>query len=167
MNVYCPSIPACALSLGLMASLASVAVRAGEPLIESQDFVMNNEVIANCGDFKIIGDGAGNTRIWTYFDSAGDPVKLVLHGFYKGMLTNSVTGKFLTDDPSVANITVDLIKQIETNIGAFFTITVPGSGIVYFETGRIVYAGDGTPIFMAGQHQPPAEYIAMMCEALR
>lgn len=167
MNVHRRSVPACALCLGLMASLAPVATRAAGPLIETQDFVMNNELIANCGDFKIVGDGAGNTRIWTYLDSAGDPVKLVLHGFYKGTMTNSVTGKFLTDDPSVANITVDLIKQTQTNVGAFFTITVPGSGVVYFETGRIVYAGDGTPIFMAGQHQPPAESLAILCEALR
>jgi hypothetical protein len=167
MNVNSRPGLACALAAILMAGFAPVAARAGEPLIETQDFVMNHEVIANCGDFKIIGDGVGYTRLWTYFDSAGDPVKLVLHGFAKGIMANSVTGKFLTDDPSVANITVDLIKQTETNIGAFFTITVPGSGIVYFETGRIVYAGDGTPIFMAGQHQTPAEFIPVLCEALR
>jgi len=152
----------CAGGLGLAAPAGASA-----PQIESFDVVTDHEPIARCGDFKIIADGVGSTRITTYFDSAGRPTRVVLHGRYEGLLTNSVTGYSITDAPSVANITVDLIQQTQTNVGAFFTITIPGKGVVFFDVGRLVFAGEGAPVFLAGQHHPPEESIGILCDALR
>lgn len=82
-------------------------------------------------------------------------------------MTNSVTGASLADAPSVANITFDLVTGTQTNIGAFFTVTVPGKGAVLIEAGRIVFDGNGPPVFIAGPHRPPDETIGILCDALR
>ena len=145
----------------------STRASAGGPLIEESVFTVDNEPIANCGDFHIIANGSGKNRLITYFDGNGDPIRLTFQGRYRGTLTNSVTGFSLDDAPSVANIFVDLVEGTQTNIGAFFTVTVPGGGTVLIEAGRIVFAGAGPPAFIAGPHLPPDQQIDALCSALR
>jgi len=83
-------------------------------------------------------------------------------------MTNSVTGSYLLDAPSVANITLDLVEGTQTNIGAFFTVTVPGRGAILIDAGRIMFEGGmGPPIFIAGPHRPHDETIGILCDALR
>jgi hypothetical protein len=156
-----------AVALCLVSLLALSPASAGSPLIEEFDFVINHDLFANCGDFQLIADGAGHNRITTFFDNEGNPIRVAFQGRYKGTITNSVTGAFLTDDPSVANITFDLIKGTQTNIGAFFTVTTPGDGVVLIEAGRIVFDGNGPPIFIAGPHLPGSQTLGILCDALR
>jgi len=158
-----------ALSLALGTALvpAAFAAHAVVPYTEQSDFVVEGEPMAGCGDFVIIADGAGTTRTTTYFDKDGAPIRVAFHGRYNGTMTNSSTGYSITDAPSVANITFDLVNGTQTNIGAFFTVTVPGVGAVLMEAGRIVFDGGGPPIFIAGPHLPPGAQIAVLCEALR
>jgi len=59
-------------------------------------------------------------------DGEGQPIRVLFQGRYTGTITNSVTGASLVDSPSVANITFDLIDGTQTNVGAFFNITVLG-----------------------------------------
>ena len=157
----------CAIALGLLGIPAPSRARAAGPLIEEFDFVVDQEPAGNCGDFHIVADGTGRVRITTFFDRDGNPIRVAFHGRYKGTLTNSVTGASLLDAPSVANITFDLINGTQTNIGAFFTVTLPGQGTILIEAGRIVFDGSGPPIFIAGPHLPPDEQISALCEALR
>lgn len=140
---------------------------AGAPLMEEFDIIPDNELFANCGDFLIIANGAGHSRLTTYFNRDGQPIRVQFHGHYSGTLTNSVTGASLVDSPSVANITFDLINGTQTNVGPFFNITVPGQGNVYFQVGRIVFDGNGPPVFIAGQQPPPPQTLAILCNALR
>ena len=143
------------------------SANAGSPVIERFDFTVVQEPMAGCGDFEIIADGQGTNRITTFFDNAGNPIRVAFQGHYNGTMTNSVTGFALMDMPSVANITFDLVAGTQTNIGAFFTVTVPGAGVIVVEAGRIVFDGSGPPIFVAGPHRPPDETIEMLCNALR
>ena len=152
----------CALSL-----LVPFPAIASEPQVEAFDFIIDHEVIASCGDFNIIADGTGTTRIWTYFDREGNPVRVIIHGLYNGTLTNSVTGFSIIDAPSVSQITVDLVNGTQTNVGAFFTVTIPSEGVVFFDAGRLVFDGNGPPVFIAGQHHPPDESISILCDALQ
>jgi len=137
------------------------------PLIEESVFTIDNEAIANCGDFHIISNGSGTNRLITFFGGNGDPVRITFQGRYRGTLTNSATGFSLVDAPSVANIFVDLVQGTQTNVGAFFTVTLPGRGRVLMDAGRIVFSGSGDPIFIAGQHLPPDQSIDVLCNALR
>lgn len=152
------------LAIGLV--LLPTAAFALQPLVETFPVTSDNELFAHCGSFDIISNGEGTVRLTTYFDNAGQPIRVLLQGRYRGTLTNSVTGSFLLDSPSVANITVDLITGVQTNVGVFFNITSPGAGNVYFDAGRVVFDGVGPPVFVAGQQHPPWETVAILCDAL-
>ena len=155
------------ISIVLVFVLTPVPAGAGAPLIEEFDTVAVNEIFANCGNFLIIANGTGHSRLTTYFNRDGQPIRVQFHGHYSGTLTNSVTGEFLVDYPSVANITFDLVNGTQTNVGPFFNITVPGQGNVYFQVGRIVFDGNGPPVFIAGQQPPPPQTVAILCQALQ
>jgi hypothetical protein len=157
----------CAVTFCLVCLPVPSPARAGGPLIEVYDFTEDDEVMANCGDFKIIVNGVGTIRLTTFFDRNGNPIRVALHGVYNGTMTNSVTGFSLADAPSVANITYDLVDGTQTNVGAFFTVTGPGHGAILIEAGRIVFDGNGPPVFIAGPHLPPNETIGTLCDALR
>ena len=170
MRIHSAAPPARLAATGLLLAatlMTSVTTRAAQPFIEDFDFSSNGDVLASCGSFDILSDGVGTVRLTTYFDRNGQPDRVVLHGVASGTLTNSVTGAFLVDSPSVANITVDLVAETETRVGTFFNVTVPGIGHVYFDTGRLEYDGNGLPIFVAGQQHAPAETVAILCTALQ
>jgi len=152
--------------LALLPALAAPAL-AGEPDVQTTEFAVDHEPMANCGDFTIFADGYGSTRLTTYFDRTGQPIRAAFHGRYNGMMTNSVTGATLLDAPSVANITFDLVAGTQTNVGAFFTVTGAGAGTVLIDAGRIVFDGSGPPVFVAGPHRPPDDTLALLCDALR
>ena len=146
----------------------SFTVSADGPLIEEFEYVVDHEVIANCGDFQIIADGSGRNRITTFLDREGNPIRVAFQGRYFGTMTNSVTGFYILDSPSVANITLDLVEGTQINIGAFFTVTLPGQGTILIDAGRIVFEeGAGAPVFIAGPHRPHNESIGILCHALR
>lgn len=167
MNIILRLSFVCTVAFCLVGLTAPSPAKADGPYVEAFDFVIDHEPVANCGDFTIIADGGGRNRITTFLDREGNPIRIAFQGRYRGTLTNSVTGASLVDAPSVANITIDLIEGTQTNVGAFFTVTIPGRGAVFFEAGRLVFAGDGPPVFLAGQHHPPDESIAILCDALR
>ena len=157
----------CAVLLGVAVLPTLPPVRADGPLVEEFSFVVDQELMANCGDFQIIADGAGNIRLTTFFDREGNPIRVAFHGRYRGTMTNSVTGAVLLDAPSVANITFDLVAGTQTNVGAFFNVTAPGEGAILIEAGRIVFDGNGPPVFIAGPHRPSDETLGILCDALR
>lgn len=151
----------------LLSAVASTAAIAAQPFTERFDFVQDAEPMADCGDFIIVADGAGSTQLTTFFDRHGAPSRLTLHGNYSGLMTNSESGKSIADAPSIANITVDLVTGVQTNVGAYWTVTAPGQGVVLIEAGRLVFDGEGPPVFIAGPHLPPPAMIAVLCDALR
>jgi len=156
------------LLTSLLCLAAMPALGAGHPpTIEAFEDVQAPQPMANCGDFLIIVEGIGSNRLTTYYDAGGAPVRVSFHGIYNGTMTNSATGKVLTDTPSVIRTTIDLLAGTQTTVGAAWTVTVPGEGVVLVEAGRLVFAGNGPPVFIAGPHLPPPETIATLCRALR
>jgi len=157
------------LLLALAALLGStvVAAQSRPPQQERFDFAYEGEPVASCGDFVMLSDGAGTTHLTTYFGRSGSPERVTLHGVYNGLLTNPLNGKTLADAPSVPFITIDLASGVRTNIGTYWNVTLPGEGVIVIEAGRLVFDGEGPPVFIAGPHLPPPETIALLCEALR
>ena len=149
----------------LVASL--VPAHAAAPVQDRFDFSYEAEPMASCGDFTILLDGAGTTHLTTYFDRHGAPARVTLHGHYSGLMTNPLNGNALADAPSVAFVTVDLQTGVQTSIGTYWNVTLPGEGVVVIEAGRLVFDGAGPPVFIAGPHLPPPATIALLCEALR
>ena len=70
-------------------------------------------------------------------------------------------------DRSASLETIDLVAGTQTTVGATWTVTVPGEGAILIEAGRLVFDGNGPPVFIAGPHRPPPETIATLCRALR
>ena len=62
-------------------------------------------------------------------------------------MTNSVMRCSLLDAPSVANITLDLVEGMQINIGAFFTVTLPGQWTILIDAGGVVFEGVRVPRF--------------------
>ena len=162
-----PGSIALAVAASLLAAAPLVSAGGHPPQIEAFESVQQPEPMARCGDFLIIVEGIGSNRLTTHFDASGQPVRTQFHGIYNGTMTNSLTGKFLTDAPSVVSMTVDLVSGTRTVVGAAWTVTVPGIGPVLIEAGRLVFDGAGPPVFIAGQHLPPPAAIGALCEALR
>lgn len=153
-------------TLLLAACAASHSASALQPFADTFTFEEHN-ALGSCGTFDILVDGTGSVRLTTWFDASGNADRVTLHGNYRGTLTNSVSGFFIADAPSIANVTVDLVAQTETRVGTFFNITLPGAGNVYVEAGRLVYDGNGVPVFVAGQQHAPPETLAALCAALQ
>ena len=156
---------AVALAMVAWASVAPASnVHALAPKVESFDFEENG--VASCGAFNAVAHYAGTVKITTYFNAQGDPIRALFQGRARGTLTNSVTGFTVKDAPSIRNGFFDLVTDRVTNVGVDFHITVPGSGVVVLQAGRIVFDGAGPPIFIAGPHFPPPVQMAMICAAL-
>ena len=153
--------------LTLIALVLPLPLYAAGPVAERFDFAYESEPMAGCGDFVILADGAGTTHLTTFYDRQGAPSRITMHGNYSGLMTNSISGKTLVDAPSVANITIDVQAGTQTNVGTYWSVTVPGVGVILLEAGRLVFDGEGPPVFVAGPHLPPPETIASLCRALR
>ncbi|HVF35981.1 MAG TPA: hypothetical protein VND91_11720 [Candidatus Saccharimonadia bacterium] len=155
------------LAASMLAGPVAAAAGGHPPQNLFFESVQESQPMARCGDFLILVEGIGSNHVTTHFDRAGTPIRATFHGIYNGTMTNSVTGKVLTDTPSVINMTVDLQTGTQVVVGALWTVTVPGTGAVLIEAGRLVFEGSGPPTFIAGQHLPPPDTIAVLCNALR
>jgi hypothetical protein len=156
-----------ASGLAAVLCLFASSAQALAPQQQRFDFSYESEPMASCGDFVILADGAGTSHVTTYFGRDGAPVRVTLHGHYSGLMTNPLNGRTLVDAPSVPFVTLDLASGVQTSIGTYWNVTLPGEGVVVIEAERLVFDGAGPPVFIAGPHLPPPETIAMLCDALR
>src|SRR3712207_616716 len=60
-----------------------------------------------CDGFEALETATLVSRTTTFVDAAGAPVRAHIHNRYTGTLTNSVTGKTLTDAPDPSNVFLD------------------------------------------------------------
>ena len=87
----------------------------------------------------------------TYFDRAGEPLRMVIHANFFGILKNPVTEATLRDH-AVFTETEDFVDGAVTVSGQSFHYIEKGSGQVFAEVGRkIIVLEDGTIAFQAGQ----------------
>jgi hypothetical protein len=103
--------------------------------------------------FTFTGDYVVRRSDVQYFDDNGNLVKEVIWAHFVGTDTNDATGKSLRDTGE-RHIVFDYVNNTITESGVERHITVPGSGIVLHESGRIITSlVDDSVIFMAGPHQ--------------
>jgi hypothetical protein len=156
-----------ATALALVAAIAAApTVHARAPEVSSSEFE-DIGVAASCQGYNVVGHYTVSLKFTTYFNAQGDPIRLMFQGRAKGTLTNSVTGYSVKDAPSIRNGFIDLVTGRQTFVGVDFHITVPGSGVVVLQAGRIVFDGAGPPTFIAGPHLgPPEAQTSALCAAL-
>jgi hypothetical protein len=106
-------------------------------------------------------------RVITFFDEAGDPVSVQVHGNFEGVVTNPETGQSVRDPGHITRF-IDLIEGTRGPVGLVYSTTVPGVGVVFHDVGRLVRdLEDGSIIFEAGPHDVlHGDYVALFCAAL-
>ena len=146
-------------------TLTSVTtVFAAKPFVET----FRNEgsfVAADCGTFLALEDFVEDVTVTTFFDNAGNPIRVQVHANFNGIITNSETGRTVRD-PGHYTITIDLPEGTSTYAGLVFAITVPGEGIAVLDAGKVVFDAEGNVIFVGGPHQFLEEGPALICAAL-
>jgi len=163
----------CACLLG--AALAAPAA-AGKPTMEvihiADVGILDEFLTETCG-FDVFFDGSGHVTLRQFTDNAGE---------FRGEVNNfAIRVRYYSEFASVNAVDTgaDLVKvlddgsQVLSIIGNVQSITVPGHGRVYSETGKITFHvtfdAEGNPTFelisAAGQH-PEVGQEVVLCEFL-
>ena len=167
------------LGVGVIAALALYAggvapVAAAAPVVEVRHFEVTRDIpgFIDCGDYALDYHVDVFRTITEFYDADGSLDRVMFDIHYKGTLTNSISGLVARDDGSRMFID-DYDAQTTTLVRGSHHVTVPGWGIVFGETGRMVWDWNGTPIeenedddveiFRSGLHGDPAA----VCDAMR
>jgi len=120
---------------------------------------------AVCDRYNVIGDFDVTRKDVTFFDNDGNPIRVDFFIHYKGMLSNSLTGKTLSDKGNFKN-SLDLVNGTVTVIGGIRHTTVSGLGIIIQETGRIIL-DDATGGILFVTPGMASDEVLQLCAALK
>jgi hypothetical protein len=113
-----------------------------------------NETFSNefpCGTFTGLSSGRLSGHRTTFFNQAGTALLLNFHFRYQATITNTASGKVLTDN-AVYNGTQDLVTGVIKVSGVLYNVKDREHGIRIKDIGRIVFDGEGNITFQAGRH---------------
>jgi len=132
---------------------------------------VNTDIGVSCGSFQVLESATSTLRFTFFYNQAGNVTKAVFHVTLVGTLSNSVTGKsvpFEEDVTVTATLATpgDLSTETDTFTGQPYTVTLPGSGLILHDVGRVVFAPDGTITFEGGPHQLLHNQVQQLCAAL-
>jgi hypothetical protein len=132
---------------------------------------VNVDIGVSCGSFQVLRSATNTVRFTLFYNQAGNETQRVFHIRTVGTLSNSVTGKSV---PFEADLTItftfatpgDSSTVTRTITGQVFKVTLPGSGLILHDVGRVVFAPDGTITFEGGPHQELHDQVQQLCAAL-
>jgi hypothetical protein len=105
-----------------------------------------------CGGFTLteVMDSE-SVQVTTFFDKAGDPVKVATRANFFGTITNTATGETFPDHASFTE-TVNTPAETTTVNGVSYHYIVGGHGQIYAEIGhKISVTATGDVTFQGGQ----------------
>jgi hypothetical protein len=159
-----------AAALAIVCASATTAAASKPVVVEKQNELTRH--FANLPECMAFGfthteDYAVTRTVTDFYDNEGNLIREVLHIQFVGTATNDVTGKTLPVN-GVRHLTFDFVEGTFTETGVLRHVTVPGSGIVLHDSGRLVAPlEDGLePLFVAGPHQLTEGDVAEFCSAL-
>ena len=135
------------------------------------DPIENAPLGVSCGSFQVLQNGTFTIRFTLFYNQAGNVTQAVFHIREEGTLSNSVTGKSVPfEEHYTFTITfatpADFSSATATATGQVYTVTLPGSGLILHDVGKIVFAPDGTITFEGGPHQLENNQVQNLCAAL-
>ena len=122
-------------------------------------------VLAECDGFNVMDEFSGRLTVTEFYNQSGDIVRLMFQQFDHDRIYNSVTD-FSVSNRFVVNQTLYPDTGELYIRGLAYNITVPGYGIVYFDSGLgVFYNVDGRYVLVkfAGNYQDDPE---LLCEAM-
>jgi hypothetical protein len=118
------------------AASASTPTTAEMPADYSQIFTGAD---SPCG-FDITFSAAGTVTVTTYYDNAGLPIRLGIHG----SLTHTVSSAWHSlSSKGPAPVHIGLTKGVAIDTGKEFAFHIPGAGVVWAQNGRFVFGDIG------------------------
>ena len=134
---------------------------------ERMAFSFSNPGVTDCATFEDQFTDFFDAKAVTYFDSAGNPIRFVIHWEHHSNDPNSVTGLTLHEHGHFTE-TIDLISGTDTITGNEEVMNRPGTGVVVQDVGKVVYDADGNLVFFAGgrKHSEVLLGDQVLCEAL-
>jgi len=160
-------ITVAAMMAAMLATMADSAA-ATKPLVEEGTITPDEPVvIGDCGDFQVLDDFVLNFSAKLFFNENGELVRVVEQIRGTDTFINSETGKEFTSRFQNTEH-IDLTEEPERAVtGVQGLLTVPGSGAVLLNVGRIVTNLETDEVtFQAGPHQLVEGDLAGLCEAL-
>jgi hypothetical protein len=171
--------------LALVVTVSAAAVLAGaasadQPIFLEQNHAYVREVpqAATCKPsgytFTVSYHYDVVRTIKEFVDDDGSVLREVIEARFVGTATNDATGKVLPADGE-RHIVWDFVAGTWTETGTLRHLTVPGSGVVLLQSGRIVYPLPAVPqpdvipkveLFEAGPHDVFEGLYADFCAAL-
>jgi hypothetical protein len=121
----------------------------------------------DCGTFQDQFTDFFDGAVTTYFDSAGNPIRIVVHWEHHSNDTNSVTGLTLHEHGHFTEV-IDLLAGTDTITGNQEIMNRPGTGVVVQDVGKVVIDADGNIVFFAGgrKHSEVLLGDQVLCKAL-
>src|SRR3954453_2251823 len=156
-------IPRLVVTAAVAAIIALPATAAAQP--PTVELVPVNDVQVFAGadspcPFDITFTGTGTIKLTTYYDANGLPVRQTVHG----SLAHTIFSAWHTlASNGPAPVHVDLADGQMIDTGKEFAFHVPGDGIVFGQSGRLVLAADGSQLAFAGHTVVDT---AALCSAL-
>lgn len=148
--------------LGVVALLALVVPAVAQrPVTQTVTDSGTFVVAENCpGGYDVVITWNNTIRMTTFYDAAGEIVRVVSHVDGSGTISNSVTGYTLEGGSPTVETTwmrprnPGLDSGDTVKVGLYLKNTVPGEGIVLLDAGRVVFDAAGNPTWWSAQTEP-------------
>jgi hypothetical protein len=147
--------------LGVLAFLALAVPAGAQPPARQTVTDSGTFVIAECpAGYDVVIAWNNTIRMTTFYDAAGEVVRVVSHVDGNGTISNSVTGYTLEGSSPTTETTwmrpqnPGLDSGDKVIVGLYFKNTVPGEGIVLLDAGRVVFDAAGNPTWWSAQTEP-------------
>ena len=155
-----------AISGALVAVALSVgSVVAAAPNTVEVSFHSSQPTFVSCPGFAVDLELDVTRRITTFYDAAGNPIRVVAHVTAAGTLTDPLTGISVPDNGHFT-VTSDLVAGTRTFTGALRVDTAPGAGVVFHVSGKVEFGPDGSIQLEAGPHDDLDGNLGPLCAYL-
>ena len=128
--------------VSILILIAILFIGATPALAESPDRltipITGSFLVAQCDGFDVVDTYSGSLTFQDFYDNDGNLVKSTLRIDTNEQISNSVTG-YSVHNTAAYNEAIDPADNEYFIRGLSFNITVPGYGIVYFDSGLGIF----------------------------
>jgi hypothetical protein len=152
------------IAMVVVMMMAAVPVFAGPPERETYP-IANSNILAECDGFNVIDEYEGTVTRTEFYDKDGALERTTWHVNAQDRVYNSESG-FEVFYSWAYNQAVDPDTNVYFIRGEAYNITVPGYGIVYFDSGLGIFVlvdGEFVEIKFSGNYQADD---TLLCEAM-
>ena len=135
------------------------------------DSIVNDFFGVSCGSFQVLESATATQRFTVYYNEEGNVTQGIFHIRLVGTLTNSMTGTSVPEQESATDIQTfatpgDFSTVTSAITGQLMKVTLPGSGLIVHDVGKVVFAPDHSITFERGPHQLTDHQWEQLCAAL-